>query len=294
MSKEIRYNKKTSKQLGWQPSWFDATDFNDDLITKIKQWQKKNGLSQDGMVGPATFRRISTERQAFVEDYSPTHNEHYKYIVHDSQRIPIDWDKVVLWTEPNGLASPPGSYSTKPRSKPPTMFVNHWDVCLDSASCAKVLANRGLSVHFCIDNDGTIYQLLDTKHIAWHASGVNSSSVGVEIANAYYPKYQDWYIKNGFGARPVLNNVPVHGRTLEPFLGFYPIQIAALKALWLACNRGIGIKLDYPKTPNGNLSTSVHQGCVDRTFNGICNHYNINENKIDCAGLMIDKLINEM
>ena len=62
-------------------------------------------------------------------------------------------------------------------------------------------------MHFLIDNDGTIYQMLDTQHIAWHAGipryeGGNKRGIGVEISNAYYPKYQEWYIKHGFGERP--------------------------------------------------------------------------------------------
>ena len=72
----------------------------------------------------------------------------------------------------------------------PKLFVNHWDVCLNSKSCFKVLQNRGLSVHFLIDNDGTIYQTMDMQHIAFHAGNHNDVSIGVEISNAYYPKYQ--------------------------------------------------------------------------------------------------------
>ena len=43
------------------------------------------------------------------------------------------------------------------------------------------------------NDDGTIYQLLDTQHAAWHAGGRlwNHTGIGVEIANAYYLKYQN-------------------------------------------------------------------------------------------------------
>ena len=62
------------------------------------------------------------------------------------------------------------------------MFAYH------STQCQKVLDKRGISVHFLIDNDGTIYQTLDLQHAAFHAGKVNRKSVGVEISNAYYPK----------------------------------------------------------------------------------------------------------
>ncbi len=39
-----------------------------------------------------------------------------------------------------------------------------------------------VSAHFVIDRDGTVYQLLDLNDTAWHASMVNSRSVGIEHA----------------------------------------------------------------------------------------------------------------
>jgi N-acetyl-anhydromuramyl-L-alanine amidase AmpD len=63
-------------------------------------------------------------------------------------------------------------------------FVVHHDGCQDSRTCFNVLHNeRGLSVHFLIDNDGTIFQTLDLVDCAFQAAGVNEISVGVELAN---------------------------------------------------------------------------------------------------------------
>jgi len=63
-------------------------------------------------------------------------------------------------------------------------FVVHHDGCADSRTCFQVLHNeRGLSVHFLIDNDGTIFQTLDLVDCAFQAAGVNEISVGVELAN---------------------------------------------------------------------------------------------------------------
>jgi len=69
-------------------------------------------------------------------------------------------------------------------------FVMHYDVCGVSQQCFKVLHDRrGLSVHFMLDIDGTIYQTLDLKERAWHATISNSRSVGVEIASiGAYPQ----------------------------------------------------------------------------------------------------------
>jgi hypothetical protein len=75
-----------------------------------------------------------------------------------------------------------------------------WDLptlqrMVDSSSCTTMSAasarpasmmlhdQRGLSVHFMLDVDGTIYQTLDLKERAWHATTSNDRSIGIEIAN---------------------------------------------------------------------------------------------------------------
>ena len=175
-------------------------------------------------------------------------------------------------------------------------FVNHWDVCLSSNSCQNVLDKRGISVHFLIDNDGTIYQTLDLQHAAWHAgsSRTNRPSVGVEITNAYYTKYQDWYIKNGFGPRPVIKDAWVHASKLEPFLGFYPVQIEALKALWKSIHESVEIPYDTPANQFGKTSTKYEQKVAYGKFSGFVSHYHVSKSKIDCAGLDIRTFLDEV
>src|SRR5947207_3046629 len=63
-------------------------------------------------------------------------------------------------------------------------FVIHHDGCNSADMCFSVLQNeRGLSVHFLIDNDGTIYQTIDLGLMAYHASEWNVNSIGVELCN---------------------------------------------------------------------------------------------------------------
>ena len=71
-----------------------------------------------------------------------------------------------------------------------SQLVLHFDGCVNSRSCFKSMHNRvrasggcGLSAHFMIDSDGTIYQTLDLAERAYHAEQENSISVGVEICN---------------------------------------------------------------------------------------------------------------
>ncbi|HVS19407.1 MAG TPA: peptidoglycan recognition family protein, partial [Planctomycetota bacterium] len=63
-------------------------------------------------------------------------------------------------------------------------FVLHYDACGSSRRCFQVLHDRrGLSVHFLLDLDGTLYQTIDRVHTCWHARQANARSIGVEIAH---------------------------------------------------------------------------------------------------------------
>ena len=296
---KIFYNDASQVKLGWEPNWFGEVKDSEDLLLKVKRFQLGHGLTPDGLVGPMTFRRIFTEREANIDDYKPSSycQKDNNYIVHNSKFTQIDWPKVVLWSDPGGLQCQPGTYALyNEGERKPKFFVNHWDVCLSSASCAKVIAKRGISIHFCIDNDGTIYQLLDTQHVAWQAGGkgLNIKSIGVEISNAYYTKYNSWYGKNNFGYRPVIEDATVHGKKLGKHLGFYDVQLEALKALWKAVHDATGIPLKRPTDSEGKTSNVLDRQASKGQFKGFVSHYHLTRRKIDCAGLDIKGLLDSM
>ena len=294
---KVYYNEASAAKLGWDPTWFGQDAYDEKLVRAIKKWQKENGLTADGLCGPGTFRRIWTEREANISDYvSPNwDNDGLARIVYNGKEFPIEWDKTVLWTDKGGLMAKLGNYKSMAgqRVRKPTQFVNHWDVCLSSKSCQRVLDRRGISVHFLIDNDGTIYQTMDLQHIGWHAgsSKINAKSIGVEISNAYDLKWQSWYKKNGFGERPVVKDAYVHGKKLRDHLGFYPVQIEALKALWKAIHNACDIPLE---TPTGAAKNAYTATVSSGKFKGFVSHYHITKRKIDCGGLDIEKLLEDL
>lgn len=191
-------------------------------------------------------------------------------------------------------------------------FVMHYDVCGVSKQCFKVLHDgRGLSVHFMLDIDGTIYQTLDLKERAWHATISNSRSIGVEIASigAYPEKSKDvldqWYFpdpEGGMLLKPPrwlghlrLRTVPFYGHPArsEVVVGtvqgvelyqydFTPEQYDSLIKLTATLCK-IFPKLDctYPQDEQGKLIPKMLPEADWKEFQGILGHYHVQKNKTD-------------
>ena len=174
------------------------------------------------------------------------------------------------------------------------MIVTHWDVCTSAEKCKRVLEARGISTHFCIDNDGIIYQYLDTNDVGWHAGKVNNYSIGIDFSNAYYTKYNSIYKKRGFPERPILKDSQVHGIKLKPHLGYYKVQIEAYKRLVKTISRHYDIPLVVPTADDGELMTGVHNSAASGKFKGIVCYYHLTRKKIDCAGLELKKIIDSL
>ena len=298
---KISYNKDSSKKYGWDPLWFgsESHKIDEGFIDIVADWQRERGLTDDSLIGPSTYKTLWLEREEDISKHKPgACGVDVNTIVHNGHHYPIKWDNVVLWDEDDGLKCNSGNYTTRAgkEDREPTHFVNHWDVCLSTESMASVINRRNVSIHFGIDNDGTIYQLLDTQHRAWHSGHKhgNRDGIGVEIANAYYIRHQDTYIGRGFGERPIWDTAEVHGKTLDPFLGFYPIQLEALKALWEAIHFACDIQLECPTNEEDELITAVHDDCNNGKFNGFVCHYHLTRRKIDCAGLDLVGLLDNV
>ena len=282
--KAIEYNRKQANSVGWDPSWFDCRSFDNVLVDAVADFQREYGLSADGMCGPSTYRRKYTERVSSTDEIKEeVADKDEAFLIFAGEPLPIKWPKVVLWMEKGGLKTAEGHYTKMigKEKREIKMFVNHWDVCLNSASCSRVLNadGRQASIHLMVDNDGTIYQSLDLQNVAWHAGGRswNYASIGVEISNAYYTKYQSWYVRNGFGKRPLVRG-SVNGNQLEEHLDFYDIQKEAVRAIWECIHDGLGLPYEAPPVDG------LYQPARDCEFEGFVHHYNLSSKKIDCGG----------
>jgi hypothetical protein len=284
------YNEASASKLGWEPDWFlpGHNHFDKKLTKAIKTYQASIRLHADGMCGPGTFRHINASIESQRDlDASGWVSDKSDVVWWQDNPIKIDWpaDKVHTFKDAGFPYAVSNGVTKNNRKRTIKSFVNHWDVCLNSTSCANVLAKRNVSVHFCIDNDGTIIQLHDLNDSCWHAGNrsVNKHSIGVEISNAYYPKYQSWYQKNGFGKRPMISDAIAQDKVLEPFTWFYPVQLDALDALWKAVHEGCDIPLEAPET-----KWAYDYECAAGKFKGFMNHFHCSKKKIDVAGLDIE------
>lgn len=300
ISNKIFYNEASATKLGWEPSWFGVEDFEEELIEKIKKFQEKYNLGVDGLCGPITYRHLVTEREAnahLVEQQLSKFVDSGNYITCDDKRVPINWDKVVTLRDSNSKVLPENCYRYGRKAvDKPSMIVTHFDVCLSAESCYRVLKKKGISSHFVIDNDGTIYQMVDTVHEAWHAGNgrVNRASIGIDISNAFYTKYQKYYRTKGHGTRPVLTDVKVHGATIKECLGFYPVQIEAYKALVETLCDHYDIPIECPLDDDGKMLRKVHKPSVKAKYSGVINHFHITRGKIDTANLEMDRILEEI
>ena len=233
--------------------------------------------------------------------------------------------RVVTWLEPGGYNGYRPSAPTVPRTglagaKLPDLaavqrvvdqFVLHYDGCGLSRICFTTLQERKLSVHFLLDVDGMIYQTLDLRERALHATVANDRSIGIEIANlGAYPEKEkklldEWYQRDangrtvlkipariretgirtpGFVARPVrpgLVRGSIQGQPLVQY-DFTPEQYAALAKLTAALGRVFPkMKADYPHNRDGRLIPQALSPGKLGEFHGVLGHFHVQANKMD-------------
>ena len=191
-------------------------------------------------------------------------------------------------------------------------FVCHYDVAGTSRNCFMILHDlRGLSVHFMLDLDGTIYQTLDLKERAWHATTSNTRSVGIEIANmgAYTVRSNnalaEWYARDAAGPtvihlparygdggirdksvvlRPARDEIitgRVQGKTYHQY-DLTPRQYDSLiKLTATLCTLFPNLKCDYPRDGQGKLIAEKLPDDVLGGYQGLLGHYHVQKDKQD-------------
>ena len=60
-------NKRAAHKLRWKPEWFGATTFDNNLTEKIKKFQKKHNLKNDGICDLHTYKILALKRRRFIK-----------------------------------------------------------------------------------------------------------------------------------------------------------------------------------------------------------------------------------
>ena len=218
-------------------------------------------------------------------------------------------------TGPTAKNKGPKRYSTRPalrRTPNPSLsavqavikkFVLHHDGVNSSQVCMNVLHNeRGLSCHFLIDNDGTIYQTLDLALMGYHAAAFNSDSIGVEFCNRGILDNPDYYA-NAAVKHPISDDYFINGHKMKSF-DFTPQQYEAFYMLAGALVKHLpNLALEYPRDPQ--LPAKPAWGAVGPvtaegdslpmpSFAGFCGHYHLTTRKWDPGPFDFKKWIDKL
>ncbi len=190
-------------------------------------------------------------------------------------------------------------------------IVLHFDVCGLSRTCFDVLHNqRGLSAHFLLDIDGTIYQTLDLRETAWHATKANDRSIGIEIAQigarkpAESAEFEEWYSIDELGTYiDIPRRLGDGGVRTSPFrgrpasLGLVEGRINGTRLVqydftheqYESLTRLVSTLMDVlpriertvpvnelGEVPMGRLTDEDYE-----SFRGVLGHYHVQDNKLD-------------
>lgn len=162
------------------------------------------------------------------------------------------------------------------------MFTVHHDGCPNAKVTFGVLHDeRGLSCHFIIDNDGTIYQTLDLALMGFHAGGFNGNSVGVELCNRgdakKYPGFYDG--RKSRGKHRSTATCRIHGHVYLAY-NFLDEQLYAMKELARALRYALpNLPVEYPQDAPGQQAWAMMPN--PKGFSGYMGHYHQTTRKWD-------------
>lgn len=143
---------------------------------------------------------------------------------------------------------------------------------------------RRLSVHFILDDDGTLYQTLDLVEKAWQAGSNNKMSVGIEIdSRAVASRFPEAYGENNRLKYKVLPRLKRLDKINNQWCLGYEYndkQYSTLIRLGAALIQIFPqIVADFPRTSTGKIIKS--ELLNPTAYRGFIGHYNITSTKID-------------
>ncbi|WP_076068666.1 N-acetylmuramoyl-L-alanine amidase [Sphingomonas montana] len=159
-------------------------------------------------------------------------------------------------TEPISRPSP----NFDARGAPVSMLVLHYTGMADAESAIARLCDPAakVSAHYVLDEDGTLYRLVDEGDRAWHAGrsrwrgmvDVNAISIGIEIVN---PGHEHGY--RPFPAAQMDRLVPLVGDIVERH-GILPVNVVGHSDIAPARKEDPGELFDWPRLARHRLAVA--------------------------------------
>jgi N-acetylmuramoyl-L-alanine amidase len=162
-------------------------------------------------------------------------------------------------------------------------FVIHLDNCSSAEMCWDVLQNeRGLSCHFLVDNDGTIFQTLDLALQGYHASELNPVAIGVELCNwGSAAANKDFYRSGKYGPDRAYKPVKINNHTYLAF-EYTAEQMKQMRKLSRALLRLFpNLPAEYPQSSPGQQAWDTIPKRAAIGFSGYIGHYHLTDQKWD-------------
>lgn len=158
------------------------------------------------------------------------------------------------------------------RRRSTTKIVLHWTGAENHAQTMfDNLTEKQLSVHFCIDQFGKVWQFADLADTCWHAgrlddgfTSANEDTIGIEIINRAGEDQGDKW------KRPMVN-----GREW-----FLPAQVNAVRGLCASLCRYYKLPMAAPMQDGQVITKALTTGRW-RQHRGIVGHYHARSTKLD-------------
>lgn len=281
------YNVKTNKAYGWLTTipWdvfgIDTSDGID--RQELLNLQEAIGVDADGLIGLSTLRSLQL---ALKSEYGTLWNPltgtttkvdeafEVNSVIWKGLEIPMPQIKsarVHTHLDPRGVnLHATGSFNKKDREI--TAAIVHWGG-LNPQHLGRVFENRKASSHFgvgiCeVTGEPSIFQYLDTAHIAWHAKGANEQTIGIDICQQPELKHLGYYKRHNYDVQTIENpSAPLYGPakiiSLDP-----RIQASVVELLQGLCE-GFRINRYAPLTREGVVGKDFD------TYGGLYSHFHV-------------------
>ena len=261
-------NVESADVLGWDATWLNLPPdvmVHDAIVgDAVAEEQSFYGQPVTGVMDSVTWQRLEFMRTIELQsDVQPSTPSDHVFVSGKPEAVPFE---VVTWEEPGGLGIK-RTYTRHGKTKTrysgrkdayPSRVVLHWTGTKTPQHTYRAAWNtpRGVSTHFEIGDDGTIFQLVDLANATYNAGKgwLNRASIGVDLT--LNPARKDTAAINaalerlGLKRRPVVSGVKVRGWKPGTFLSATSEQLVSLRQLMRWFNERFGIPMTSPDDPD--------------------------------------------